>query len=142
MGKSPLRLVLSRTEVEKHAWIERLECGHQSTEFSEFAPQNNHYVWLPPTAKRRRCRLCNPAVAPVLKTKAEISADQARTALIRERKLKFGTMFEALCFENGEMRPGPTEQELIHLLRYPNQIQPSPKKAVQSASRNDNEEVA
>jgi hypothetical protein len=119
LGHAPLRVVLSRTEVKKNIWQEQLECGHQFTAFSEFAVENNRYVQLSITARRRRCRLCKPEVAPILKTKSEITADQARAALIHERKLKFGTMFDALCFGNGEMRPGPTEQELIDLLSYP-----------------------
>jgi hypothetical protein len=107
LGKSPLRLVVDRTLVEKGVWKEKLECGHAVTAFQEFLwDANGLLIEFEPAAKRRRCQKCKPAVAPVLKSRAEIAADQARAELIHKRKLQFGSLFEKLCFPNGEMRPG------------------------------------
>jgi hypothetical protein len=107
LGKSPLRLVLERHRVEENIWEEKLECGHVATAFQEFLwDANGMLVEFDPAAKRRRCQKCKPEVAPVLKTRAEISADQARAELIHERRLQFGSLFDKLCFPNGEMRPG------------------------------------
>lgn len=116
MGKSPLRLVCTRTLLEKGIWNEKLECGHEVTAFQEFLwDERRCLVEFEPTAKRRRCQKCKPFVAPVFKTKQEITAAQAQAALIHERKLKFGSLFEKLCFENGEMRPGElSEYNLPH----------------------------
>ena len=99
LGKSPLRLVVERQQVENGIWKEKLECGHETTTFQEFVwAENNSLVRLEPTAKRRRCQKCKPVVAPVLKTTAEITADQKRAELIHKQKLKFGSLFEAMCF--------------------------------------------
>lgn len=113
MGKSPLRLVCSRTETAKGVWREILECGH---EYETYTP----YLWdsagclieAEITAKRRRCRKCNPPAA-ILKTRAEITADQARAALIHKRKLQFGSLFDKFCDANGVLLPGPSEAELL-----------------------------
>lgn len=114
LGKSPLRLVSSRTCVSKGVWQETLECGHEVTTYQKFLwDDKSNLVLIEPTAKRRRCQKCKPAVAPVLKTQKEITADQARAAFIHAQKLKFGTLFDKLCFANGELRPGPTEAELL-----------------------------
>jgi hypothetical protein len=114
LGKCPLQLVVERVKVEKGVWKEKLSCGHEVTTFQEFLwDDRSALVEVEITAKRRRCPKCKPAVAPVLKTRAEITADQARAALIHERKLKFGTLFEKLCFENGEMRPGELSKEAV-----------------------------
>ena len=159
LGKSPLRLVVERHQVEQGIWREKLECGHEITTFQEFVwTEDNSLVRLEPTAKRRRCQKCKPIVAPVLKTTAEIRADQKRAELIHKQKLRFGSLFDAVCFPDGQLRPGPTEDELLRALRkssgsrvesvtanlgphdagdgvsLPDSI-PSPKKPVQSVRR-------
>ena len=59
MGKSPLRLICQRTEVSSHSFREVLECGHFVHSSQDFAwDELGHMVWLPLTAKRRRCRRC------------------------------------------------------------------------------------
>ena len=117
LGKSPLRLVVERSKVENGIWKEKLECGHVVDTFQEFVwSENNSLVRLEPTARRRRCQKCKPIVAPILKTKAEITADQKRAELIHKQKLKFGSLFEAMCFADGELRPGATEDELLRAL--------------------------
>ena len=117
LGKSPLRLVVERQQVENGIWKEKLECGHETTTFQEFVwAENNSLVRLEPTAKRRRCQKCKPVVAPVLKTTAEITADQKRAELIHKQKLKFGSLFEAMCFPSGELRPALSEAELMEKL--------------------------
>ena len=132
LGKSPLRLVLARIEVDKGVWKEKLECGHETTTFQEFVwAENNSLVRLEPTAKRRRCQKCKPIVAPVLKATAEITADQQRAELVHKQKLKFGSLFEALCFSDGTLRPGELAEPL-----------PSPKKPVQSIKRASKEDIA
>jgi hypothetical protein len=132
LGKSPLRLVLARTEVDKGVWKEKLECGHEVETFQEFVwAENSSLVRLEPTAKRRRCQKCKPIVAPVLKTKAEITADQQRAELIHKQKLKFGSLFDAMCFPDGELRPGLSADGLIAQLKS-SLPSPSPRKPVQS----------
>ncbi|MCU1301942.1 MAG: hypothetical protein JWQ87_2226 [Candidatus Sulfotelmatobacter sp.] len=112
LGKSPLRLVSERKFIHQGCWQETLECGHVVDAFQDFLwDEKSNLVLIEPTAKRRRCQKCKPAVAAILKTKKEITADQARAALIHAQKLKFGTLFDKLCFANGELRPGPTEAE-------------------------------
>jgi hypothetical protein len=110
LGKSPLRLVVERTKVEKGVWKEKLECGHDSITFSQF---DSRCQELPITAIRRRCPKCKPTVAPVFATKKEITAAQAQAALIYARKLQFGALFGKFCYENGELRPNETESELV-----------------------------
>lgn len=135
LGKSPLRLVSSRTCVSKGVWQETLECGHEVTTYQAFLwDDKSNLILIEPTAKRRRCQKCKSAIAPVLKTTQEITADQARAAFVHAQKLKFGTLFEKLCFPNGELRPGPTEAELL--------AQTSPKKPVQSETRSRRKNVA
>jgi hypothetical protein len=122
LGKSPLRLVVERTLIEKNLWKEKLECGHEVMAFLEFEwAQGTQLIEFAPTARRRRCRECKPAIAPKLSTRAEISAAQAQAELVHKRKLQFGSLFDKLCFENGEMRPGELSEG-------------SPKKPVQSVS--------
>jgi hypothetical protein len=117
LGKSPLRLVLARTQVEKGIWRETLECGHEVTAFQDFLwDANGFLVELAPHAKRRRCQKCKPEVAPALKTRAEISADQSRAEFIHRQKLKFGSLFDVMCFPDGELRPAQSEAELFHAL--------------------------
>jgi hypothetical protein len=137
LGKSPLRLVLDRRLVEKNLWEEKLECGHTVTAFQDFLwDANGFLIEFEPTAKRRRCRRCKPAVAPVLKTSAEIRADQARAELIHRQQLRFGSLFDQFCFPNGELRPGATEEELAAWCeqhRREQLFRRSPKKPAQSA---------
>ena len=75
LGKSPLRLILSRTLVCRGCYQETLECGHQLTTYQEFLwDEKAHLVLLEPTAKRRRCQQCRevscvtPAVSSVAPT--------------------------------------------------------------------------
>lgn len=138
LGKSPLRLVLARTQVGKGIWEEKLECGHEVTAYQFLVEdENNRLVRPDPIAKRRRCQKCKSIVAPVLKTKAEITADQQRAELTHKQKLKFGSLFAVMCFENGELRPGQSAEELQSALALP-----SPKKPVQSVKRNSKEDAA
>lgn len=59
LGKSPLRLIAKRVELFKGCYEETLECGHQTTTYQEFLWDDKaHLVWLPPSARRRRCRAC------------------------------------------------------------------------------------
>jgi hypothetical protein len=126
LGKSPLRLVLKRTELFKGCWQETLECGHEVTSFQEFAwDSESRLIPFEPAAKRRRCQKCKPLIEFV-KTPAEIAAAQARAELIHKRKLQFGSLFEKLCFDNGELRPGLSGNE------FSETSVPSPKKPVQS----------
>ena len=56
MGKAPLRLVIRRNPV---VWKELLECGHEFHAHLEFLwDENAHLITFEPSAKRRRCRLC------------------------------------------------------------------------------------
>ena len=129
LGKSPLRLVAERTQVAKGVWNEKLECGHEVSTYQETL------IEFTPTAKRRRCQQCKPYVAPVLKTSAEITAAQTQAEFIHKQKLKFGTLFDVLCFADGKLRPGPNERELTAWCEAQRQL-PSPtspiKKPVQS----------
>ena len=62
LGKSPLRLILSRTLVCRGCYQETLECGHSLTTYQEFLwDEKAHLVLLEPTAKRRRCHECKAA---------------------------------------------------------------------------------
>jgi hypothetical protein len=138
LGKSPLRLVVDRTLVEKNVWKEKLECGHAVLAFLEFQwDEHNKLIEFEPHAKRRRCRECKPAVAPKLLTRAEISAARAEAELVHKRKLQFGSLFDKFCFVNGELRPGPTEAELAAWCE--GRELPSPKKPVQSVRLADRE---
>jgi hypothetical protein len=138
LGKSPLRLVASRTCVSKGIWKEILECGHEYTTFTQYLWEySGRLIEAEITAKRRRCQKCKPAVAAVLKTSAELTADQARAELIHKRKLQFGSLFDKLCDENGELRPGPTEAELLAELKTS-----SPRKPVQSVRRIEKRRIA
>src|ERR1700676_3863815 len=113
LGKSPLRLVVDRSLVEKNIWEEKLECGHTVTAIQDFRWDANGFLLeFEPIARRRRCPACKPAVAPMLKTRAEIRADQARAALIHARQLQFGSLFDQFCHPDGELRAGPTAEEL------------------------------
>lgn len=125
LGKSPLRLVVDRKQTAKGVWEEKLECGHSYTTYSQFTLENNRYIEVPITAVRRRCQPCKPSLAPTFTTNAEIAVARARQELIHKRRLQFGAMFDQLCFPNGELRPGPTEAELLAAF-------PSPKKPTQS----------
>ena len=59
LGKSPLRLVCERTQIEKGIWQERLACGHNLTTFLNFEWDDKaHMVLHEPIAARRRCREC------------------------------------------------------------------------------------
>jgi hypothetical protein len=143
LGKSPLKLVLARTLISKGVWKEKLECGHEVTTFQECLwADNSSLIAIEPTAKRRRCQKCKPADAPKLQTRAEITADQKRVELIRERKYKFGALFDKLCFPNGELRPGPSADELEAQLNSLTVPSPSPRKPVQSVRSTTNRKEA
>jgi hypothetical protein len=119
LGKAPLRLIVARQLVCKGAWMETLECGHRVETYQEYLlDERSTLVSVEPHERRRRCRACKPKVAPVLKTKSEIAADQARRALIHARQLQFGSLFDAMCHENGELRAGPTAEELMAQLAH------------------------
>lgn len=66
LGKSPLRLVVSRSPLEnaKNIWEETLECGHVTHTFVDFFwDEKQHLILSQPSAKRRRCHPCRDVLA-------------------------------------------------------------------------------
>jgi hypothetical protein len=58
LGKSPLRLIVSRRWHDLNSFTDLLECGHESWQFADFVWEDGHPITLQPTAKRRRCQEC------------------------------------------------------------------------------------
>jgi len=59
LGKSPLRLIRSRTWHNESIFSDLLECGHSVRHVALFDyDELGHIVNLQPTAKRRRCQKC------------------------------------------------------------------------------------
>lgn len=70
--KAPLRVVaarvpyveyLSDSTAKVYAYLETLECGHQNWVYPQFIWDDGHLQEMAPSAKRRRCMDCMPAVA-------------------------------------------------------------------------------
>jgi hypothetical protein len=82
LGKSPLRLVLSRRITQPNVWLETLECGHEVTAYLGFLwDEKSHLVNLPPTAKRRRCQECKAlALASPKKPVQSVRSDKKERA--------------------------------------------------------------
>jgi hypothetical protein len=60
LGKSPLRLIVSRRWHDQDSFTDTLDCGHESSlQFTSFGYIEDQYLHrIPPTAKRRRCQQC------------------------------------------------------------------------------------
>jgi hypothetical protein len=59
MGKSPLRLIVSRSWHSQESFTDHLECGHSLyVAVRPFEWRDGRLVNLPVTAKRRRCQQC------------------------------------------------------------------------------------
>jgi hypothetical protein len=90
LGKSPLRLIAQRTQLEKHVWKERLECGHEVHTFIDFEwDYGGHLVLFEPTALRRRCRECK-ALADVSQASSNAPKKPVRSVGLPKLKERQG----------------------------------------------------
>jgi hypothetical protein len=136
LGKSPLRLVTARTPLADHVWLEKLECGHEVQTFQQFV-WDGGLVWLPITAKRRRCRPCKAAedlaAPPVFERDAlEAKAAKIWALTIEQRKIQYGSLYDDFFDERGCRRTDEPLGRIGAVAKNAPVAPVSPKKPVQS----------
>jgi hypothetical protein len=149
LGKSPLRLILSRTLVCRGCYQETLECGHELTTYQEFLwDEKAHLVLLEPTAKRRRCQECKAAAAQDPTRKAVVPMGihatpgacrrgDADTDSIRGCRLESGETGARTASGGQSTIDECTTPESLPDSSSPGLEFPSPKKPPQSVRRNE-----